>query len=243
MSRFLSSWLPIFSFPLCLLVGLMALAAFPTAGRADDDAAPAEGAVLHIQPPPGFVDASTISDDLPREIQANAVPDGVLLKVYLPDADAQRYAEKRPDAVTRQVALYGVNNKARHPMDKKGLELTARALEGAFAGYKTVPEETFRNAQALHEALRAASDAGTPVLVASVHTDNAVGYVTQIPFVSGPDTAVTAVMATALVLVDDRLVFVTASSFVTDNAPADHAVWAKSTAESFADMLVSANKN
>lgn len=240
MSRPLSSWLPVFSFPFCLLVGLMALATFPTTGRADDDAARAEQAALHIQPPPGFVDASTISDALPREIQASAVPGGVLLKVYLPDDAAQRYAEERPDAVTRQVSLYGVHNS--HPMDKKGLELVARTLEGAFAGYKTVPEETLRDAQALHEALRAASDAGTPLLVASVHTDNAVGYVTQIPFVSGPDTAVTAVMATALVLVGDRLVFVTASSFVTDDAPADHVAWAKSTAESFADMLVSANK-
>lgn len=241
---FVAALLPV-SFLLCLLLSAD-LSATPRAAHAADGVPEPEREEPHIQPPAGFVDAATISDVLPRIVQDQSVPDGELLKVYLPDAAAQRYAEGRLDAVTRLVAVYGVKHDERRPqtsLDKKGLELAARTLEGAFAGYETVPEDTFKDAGALDEALRAAADAGTPVLATSVHTDNAVGYVTQIPFLSGPDSAVAAAMATALVLVEDRLIFVTASSFVTDNAPAAHAAWVKSTVEAFADMLASANKN
>ena len=60
--------------------------------------------------------------------------------------------------------------------------------------------------------------------------------------VFGADAPVAALMATALVLVDDKVLFVTASSLATGNSPADDAAWVAAAAEAFADALASAAK-
>ena len=58
----------------------------------------------------------------------------------------------------------------------------------------------------------------------------------------GVKEGATALMATALVLVDDKVLFVTASSLATGNSPADDAAWVAAAAEAFADALASAAK-
>lgn len=195
---------------------------------------------LDLRPPVGFVDASDSAADLFRETQARALPDGVLLKLYLPDAAAQRYAEGRPDELTRQVAVYGARGGEALALDKKGLDLMARALEGAFTGYKSVPEETLKDRAAYHAFLREAAAAGTSLVLPPLRTDNAEGTVVMQAF--GTDMPVVALMATALVLVDDKGLFVTATSLVTGDSPADDAAWVRATAEAFADALASAEK-
>lgn len=218
---------------ICLCVGLCSLSAH---GKTLNDG-PLK---LNVRPPVGFVDASNLADELFRETQARALPDGVLLKLYLPDAAAQRYAEGRPDELTRQVSVYTAKDGEVLPVDKKGLNLMARALEGAFTGYTDVPEETRKDRAAFNAFLREAVAAGTSLLLPPIRSDNAEGPVVMQVF--GADVPVASLMATALVLVNDRALFVTATSLATGDSPADDAAWVVATAEAFAEALVSAEK-
>lgn len=195
---------------------------------------------LDVRPPVGFVDAAGVADALFRATQARALPDGVLLKLYLPDAAAQRYTENRPDEITRQVSVYAARGGESMTLDKKGLDLMARSLEGALAGYQTVPEDIAKDPALFHVFLREAAGRGTSVRLAPIRTDNAEGHVVMQVF--GADAPVVALAATVLVLVNDKVLFVTATSLVTGDSPADDAAWVTATAEAFADALASAEK-
>lgn len=79
-------------------------------------------------------------------------------------------------------------------------------------------------------------------------TENAVTFVLLQNYAMTPGAErrpafLTTALATSLVLVNDAIVFVTASSIVTDAHPADHVAWVKSAAEIFSDTLLSAAKN
>ncbi|MCH5276415.1 MAG: hypothetical protein J1E80_01130 [Desulfovibrionaceae bacterium] len=203
--------------------------------------APAYGGLkLDIRPPVGFADATQTAPRLFQATQDEAVPDGVLLRLYLPDDDAQRYAEGRPEEVTRQVSLYAVKDGENQAWDRKALELMARSLEGAWAGYEAVPDEALKDWTALNSALLEAGGAGTPLLLEPIHSEHAEGRVFMQVF--GTDAPVAALMATCAVLVNDRVLFVTASSLISDPFPADDAAWVKASAEAFAEALVSAEK-
>lgn len=202
--------------------------------------APEYGALkLDIRPPVGFVDATETAADLFRATQEEAIPDGVLLRLYLPDDVAQRYADGRPEEVTRQVSLYAAKDGENQSWDRKALDLMARSLEAAYTGYTAVPDEVLKDWTALNALLREAGAAGTPLLLAPIHGENAEGHVFMQVF--GNDVPVVALMATALVLVNDKVLFITASSLVRNNFPADDAAWVKASAEAFAE-LVSAEK-
>ncbi len=195
---------------------------------------------LDLRPPVGFVDATESAADLVRATQAEAVPDGVLLRLYLPDDAAQRYAEGRPDDLTRQVSLYAARGGESLSLDKKALELMVRSLEGAYTGYAAVPDALLNDQAGLNAFLREAVATGTSLLLPPIRTDHAEGRVVMQVF--GGDAPVAALMATALVLVDDKALFVTASSLVTGDSPADDAAWVAAAAEAFADALVPAEK-
>lgn len=195
---------------------------------------------LDLRPPVGFVDAAGVADALFLATQSRALPDGVLLKLYLPDAAAQRYTENRPDEITRQVSVYAARGGESMTLDKKGLDLMARSLEGAFTGYTTVPEDIAKDPAQFHAFLREAAGTGTSLRLAPIRTDNAEGHVVMQVF--GADAPVVALAATALVLVNDKVLFVTATSLVTGDSPADDAAWVTATAEAFADALASAEK-
>ena len=222
--------------PLLILCLLVWLCAVPARG----EALKSGGLKLDLRPPVGFVDATDLAADLVRATRAEAVPDGVLLRLYLPDAAAQRYAEGRPDELTRQVSVYAARGGETLSLDKKALDMMARSLEGAYTGYAAVPDETLKDRTAFNAFLREAVAAGTSLLLAPIRTDHAEGRVVMQVF--GADVPVTALMATALVLVDDKVLFVTASSLATGDSPADDAAWVAATAEAFADALVSAEK-
>lgn len=227
-----------------LICVLLCLLLPPRAARAE---APAYGALkLDIRPPVGFVDATKTAADMFRATQDEAVPDGVLLRLYLPDDAAQRYAGGRPEEVTRQVSLYAAKDGETQAWDRKALELMARSLESAYADYAAVPDETLKDWTALNALLLEAAGAGTPLLLAPIHSEHAEGRVFMQVF--GPDAAapavtpVAALMATCLVLVNDRVLFITASSLVSGQFPADDAAWVEASAEAFAEALVSAEK-
>lgn len=217
----------------CVLLCLL-----PCAARGD---APAYGALrLNIRPPVGFVDATQTAAGLFQATQSEAVPDGVLLRLYLPDDAAQRYAEGRPEEVTRQVSLYAAKDGENQAWDRKALELMVRSLESAYAGYASVPDETLKDWTELNALLLEARGAGTPLLLAPIHGEHAEGRVLMQVF--GADAPVAALVATCLVLVNDRVLFVTASSLVSSEFPADDAAWVEASAEAFAEALVSAEK-
>ncbi len=218
---------------LCLLTCLYAV---PARGEALEYG----GLKLDLRPPANFVDVTESAADLVRATQAEAVPDGVLLRLYLPDDAAQRYAEGRPDELTRQVSVYAARDGENLSLDKKALELMARSLEGAYTGYAAVPDETLKDGAALDVFLREAIAEGTSLLLSPIRADHAEGRVVMQVF--GADAPVAALMATALVLVDDKVLFVTASSLATGNSPADDAAWVAAAAEAFADALASAAK-
>lgn len=216
---------------LCLLLP-------PRAARGD---APEYGALkLDIRPPVGFVDATRTAPDLFRATQDEAVPDGALLRLYLPDDAAQLYAEGRPEEVTRQVSLYTARDGESQAWDRKALELMARALESAYEGYTVVPDETLKDWTALNTLLLEAAEAGTPLLLEPIRSERAEGRVFMQVF--GSDAPVAALMATCLVLVNDRVLFITASSLVSSQFPADDAAWVRASAEAFAEALPSAEK-
>ena len=131
-----------FAVPSLLLLCLLAcLYAVPARGEALEYG----GLKLDLRPPANFVDVTESAADLVRATQAEAVPDGVLLRLYLPDDAAQRYAEGRPDELTRQVSVYAARDGENLSLDKKALELMARSLEGAYTGYAAVPDETLKD--------------------------------------------------------------------------------------------------
>ena len=213
--------------------------------RAAHGGAPAYGALkLDIRPPVGFVDATETAADLFHATQDEAVPDGLLLRLYLPDDDARHYAEGRPEEVTRQVSLYAARDGESQAWDRKALELMARSLESAYEEYAVVPDEALRDWTALNALLLEAAGKGTPLLLAPIHGEHAEGRVfMQVFGTDAPAVApVAALMATCLVLVNDKVLFVTASSLVSSEFPADDAAWVEASAEAFAEALVSAEK-
>lgn len=126
-----------------------------------------------IRPPSGFVDSVSIAEDLFRDTQSDL--NGVLLKLYLPSADALLYEENRRDSITRQVAIYVWPQSEQLVMDKKTLELVAKTQEGAYVGYETIPPEKLpglrKDEAQMQEAYRAVLVAGASLLVETRRDD------------------------------------------------------------------------
>lgn len=226
---------------LLYILGLTVLSALPA--QAALESVEYGATTLNVQAPAGFSDATVTAEDLFTQIQTESGLDGVALRLYLPNIMAQRHAEGREDAITRQVLLYGAPERARTPLDRKGLDLMAKTMEGAYTAYKKMPEGIPKGSQTQHEFLQAASLEGANVLVDMAPGDASVAFVTLVSYPMGQDASLTTALCTALVLAGDTVVLVTASSIVTDDAPLEHLSWVRATADTFAEMLASANKS
>ncbi len=198
---------------------------------------------LQVLNPVGFVDSASISPILFERTRDNAGLDGVLLKVYLPDTVAQLYSDGRPDALARQVHLYGIHNAQDWTFDRKALDLMGKSLESAFSSYEVIPDDVRRNRPLLEQTLREAAQKDDPLLVQTIYGDSHISYLTLISYPLTSDFNLTQAMSTTLVLVGERIVFVNASSIIQSGAFTEHLAWARSAAESFVDMLASANKS
>jgi hypothetical protein len=187
---------------------------------------------------PGFAEAT--DTELFRSLRAEFDPNGVPLAICLPDAMNQLYRAGRGDAVTRQVLLYGTRGK--DLPDKRDAELMARTLAGAYAGYERPAAETGQDREALARFHRSHTDAGTSVWAEEGQTDNSFFFTLLFSYPTGTGRPLVTALCTALVPVAGRVVFISASSLVTDDAPQDHLNWVKNTADAFAEMLISANR-
>jgi hypothetical protein len=188
--------------------------------------------------PAGFMEAT--DTELFPSLRAQIEPGGIALALYLPHAVNQLYRQGREDAVTRQVLLYRAEGDQH--LDRRGVELMARTLAGAYAGYEKPPPETLRDREARARFYRLRTDSDANILVEEGQTDNAFFFVTLLSYPAGPDRRLLTALCTTLVPVADKAVFVAASSIVTDDAPLEHLTWVKNTGDAFAAMLVSANR-
>ncbi len=199
---------------------------------------------LNVVAPAGFADVTLTAPEFTRAVQDTL--DGELLRLYLPNGMAQRLAEGRADAVTRQVCLYGFTGRPALPPspEKKHLEGAIRTLEAAYTGYRRAPDNIRADKAALAAFHREAIRQGASVLVEAGPDDNAHIFLTLTSYPMETDATLTAALCTALVLAGDAPLFVSASSFVAPGAdPEAELDWAKSTVEAFSAMLVSAGKN
>jgi hypothetical protein len=198
--------------------------------------------------PPAFTELADHTSDLFQETERDAVDHGKLIKMYLPQYMAHQYRYGSRDAVTRQILICALESQQR-PLDQKDAELLARSTEGLFIGFARVPRNrTDTPAQEQENRTKAIAQAlekGTPLLVDSVRIPSAylhtflIHYtMTERPQKSWLSTA----MAVAVVPVRDTVLFVTVSSILGTEAPDPHLAWVKETAETFAAMIVTANK-
>ena len=203
---------------------------------------------LKFATPDSFTELTDRESDLFRDTEEQAVRNGRLIKMYLPQYMAHQYKYGSRDAVTRQVLICAMNGQKR-PLDQKDAELLARSTEGLFIGFSRIPRSrTDTPAQEIENQEKALSHAlstGTPLLVDSLRTSSAFLYTCLIHYnmaERGPKTWLSTAMATAVVPVKDTVLFVTASSILGNDDPEPHLDWVKETASSFADMIVRANK-
>ena len=203
---------------------------------------------LKFAAPDGFTELADRESDLFRDTEKNAVRNGRLIKMYLPQYMAHQYRYGSRDAVTRQVLICAMNGQKR-ALENRDAELLARSTEGLFIGFSRIPRSrTDTPAQEMEnreKALQNALATGTPLLVDSLRTSSAFLYTSLIHFnmaETGPKTWLSTAMATAVVPVKDTVLFVTVSSILGNDAPEPHLDWVKETAGSFADMIVRGNR-
>lgn len=203
---------------------------------------------LVFRAPPAFTELDH-DTDLFRQSEAEAVRQGRLLKLYLPQHMARQYRGGRPDAVTRQVLICGLEGQ-REPLDDKDIDLLARSAEGLFVGFARIPrshtatpaqEEQYRA-----DALRSSLEKGKPLLVDSLRTSSAYLHTCLIHFAMGEkkeNVFLPCALATAVVPVKDTALFITVSSLLGQDEAQTHLEWVKETASAFADALVKANQS
>ncbi len=202
---------------------------------------------LRFRTPPSFAELGPESA-LFRESAAQAVRRGRLLKLYLPQHMARQYQGGRPDAVTRQVLVCGLEDQSR-PLNARDAELLARSAEGLFIGFSRIPrshtDTPAQEEQNRAEALRASLETGRPLLVDSLRTSAAFLHTCLVHFSMGEkkeNVFLPCALATAAVPVKDTVLFVTVSSLLGQDDAAPHLEWVKETASTFADALAKANR-
>ncbi|MBQ4615574.1 MAG: hypothetical protein IJB29_02515 [Mailhella sp.] len=204
-------------------------------------------AELTFKAPPSFMELAP-DTDLFRRSASEAVAGGRLLKLYLPQHMARQYRSGRPDAVTRQVLVCGLEGQAR-PLNAKDAELLARSAEGQFVGFMRIPrsrtdtpaQEEENRASALRESLKN----GRPLLVDSLRTSSAYLHTALLHFSMGQKKErvfLPCALASAAVPVKDSVLFVTVSSLLGQDEAEPHLDWVKETALAFADALAKANR-
>lgn len=216
----------------------------PAGAHAFDDGVVA----LKFAAPDGFVELTDHQSDLFLDTEKDAVRNGRLIRMYLPQYMAQQYRYGNRDAVTRQVLICAMKGQSR-ALDQKDAELLARSTEGLFIGFSHIPHSrTDTPAQELENRERAINESlatGRPLLVDSVRTSSAYLYTCLIHYnmaEHGEKSWLSTAMSTAVVPVKDTVLFVTVTSMLGTEAAEPHLDWAKETASSFADMIVRGNR-
>lgn len=212
--------------------------------------APAQGsgiAVPHFAAPAGFSELSA-ETELFRRSAEEAVANGRLLHLYLPQDMARLYAEGKAHAVTRQVLVCGIDSQEA-PLDRNAVELMARSAEGMFIGFASIPHESGASAEQAHAARSAALqrslEKGTPLLVDSLRTPSAYLHTCLVHFrmTERPENVfLSMALATAVVPVKDSVLTLTASSLLGQDDPEPHLAWVKKSASDFADAIAQAGR-
>jgi len=163
--------------------------------------------------------------------------------MYLPEHMAHQYKHGNSSLVTRQVLLCAPLS-GKMPQGAKEAELLARSLEGMFIGFATVPhgrmDTPAQEIEHRQTALKESLASGKPLLYSSQRTQTAwiYSYLIHYNMESSPGKYfLTTAMASAVVPVDDKTLFITASSILENGDAQNELEWVKDTAASFASAL------
>ncbi len=201
-----------------------------------------------LRPPAGFEELSASGDRLYEETEQQAIADGRLFKLYLPQHVARQYRHGSRDLVTRQIILCAAEGQGGRLLTAKDAESLAKIQEGLFAGFARVPRGRMDTPAMEIEHRQAALDhsfaTGTPFLSETIRYHAAWIYTYLIHYSMDPKEPgnfLSTAMATAVIPVCGTVLFMNVSSILEGkDAPAE-LEWVKDIAMNFTGQILSDN--